>query len=144
MARIRLDLPETFQFSFFDNVRISDINYAGHMGNDAFLSLLHEARVQFYNHYGWTELNLAGVGTIMADSVLVYKGEGFHGDELLVEVTAAELGKWGFDLYYRITNRSSGKLLLEAKTGILCFDYSARKLAPLPATAMEKLQSSVS
>ncbi len=143
MARLKLDLPEKFQFSFEEKVRISDINYGGHMGNDAFLSVLHEARVQFFKSFGWTELNLAGTGTIMADSAMIYKGEGFHGDRLLVEVAAADIHKLGFDVYYRITNIETKKVLLEAKTSILSFDYQSRKLAPLPQAAVDQLSTAV-
>jgi acyl-CoA thioester hydrolase len=140
MARLKLDIPENFQFSFEEKVRISDINYGGHVGNDAFLSVLHEARVQFFKSFGWTELDLAGIGTIMADSALIYKGEGFHGDRLLVEVTTADIHRIGFDVYYRITNIETKKVLLEAKTSILCFDYGTRKLVPLPQEVADKFQ----
>ena len=73
MARIKLDLPEHFPFTIELQVRITDINYRGHMGNDALLSLLHEARVQFLAHYGLGEMDIFGVGLIMADSVIIYK-----------------------------------------------------------------------
>ena len=51
MARIKLDLPERFPFSTELRVRITDVNYGGHMGNDSLLGLLHEARVRFLEHY---------------------------------------------------------------------------------------------
>jgi hypothetical protein len=34
MARIKLDLPADFPFAAELRVRITDINYGGHMGND--------------------------------------------------------------------------------------------------------------
>ena len=71
MARIKLDLPEQFPFSTELRVRITDVNYGGHMGNDALLGLLHEARVRFLTQYGFSELNICGAGIIMADSVIV-------------------------------------------------------------------------
>ena len=58
MARIKLDLPGRFPFSTELRVRITDVNYGGHMGNDALLGLLHEARVQFLAHYGLSELDI--------------------------------------------------------------------------------------
>ena len=47
MERIKINLPETFTFSTIIKIRITDINYGGHVGNDSFLSLVHEARLQF-------------------------------------------------------------------------------------------------
>ena len=73
MARIHLNLPAHFPFCAELRVRITDVNYGGHMGNDALLGLLHEARVQFLAHYGLSELDIGGLGIIMADSVIVYK-----------------------------------------------------------------------
>ncbi len=73
MARIKLELPENFPFDTELRVRITDVNYGGHMGNDALLGLLHEARVRFLAHHGLTELDIGGVGIIIADSVIVYQ-----------------------------------------------------------------------
>ena len=47
MARVKLQLPANFLFSTEIPIRISDINYGGHLGNDAVLSIVHEARIQF-------------------------------------------------------------------------------------------------
>ncbi len=44
-------------FSATLEVRISDINYGNHLGHDSLVSLLHEARVRFLRHLGYTELN---------------------------------------------------------------------------------------
>jgi hypothetical protein len=46
-----------------------DINYGGHLGNDAVLSLVHEARVRFLKQQGYTENNIEGAGIIMADAI---------------------------------------------------------------------------
>lgn len=61
-------------------VRIRDINCANHLGNDALLSLIHEARVQFLMHYGLKESDIGGAGIIMTDRVIVYLPQAFCGD----------------------------------------------------------------
>ena len=53
MARIKLTLPERFLFSASIPVRITDLNYGAHVGNDTILSLMHEARVQFLRLFGY-------------------------------------------------------------------------------------------
>jgi acyl-CoA thioester hydrolase len=131
MARIKIDLPEKFWFTATIPVRITDLNYGNHLGNDALLSILHEARVQFLNSFGLSELDFAGASLIMADVAIVYKGEGFYGDVLSVEMAATDLHKYGFDLVYKLSTQN-GKAIAEAKTGMLCFDYNARKLMALP------------
>jgi acyl-CoA thioester hydrolase len=51
MAKLNLQLPTTLIFSTKINVRISDINYGNHVGNDSFVSILHEARVQWLKQH---------------------------------------------------------------------------------------------
>nr|WP_220483010.1 thioesterase family protein [Rufibacter quisquiliarum] len=121
-------------------IRITDLNYGGHLGNDALLSLLHEARVRFLKEHGYSELDFGGAGLIMSDVGIVYKGEGFYGDVLTVQVQAVEFSKYGFDLVYRLTNQN-GREIAHAKTGMLCFDYGARKLQTIPAQARERLET---
>lgn len=141
MARVKIDMPESFRFMTQVPVRISDINYGNHLGNDAIMSILHEARMRYLANFGATELQALGTALIMADAAIIYKGEGFYGDLLTVELTAEEFTAVGFDFYYRITTFRGGQLavIAEAKTGMVCFDYSARKVARLP----EALQSAL-
>ncbi|AKQ44402.1 esterase [Rufibacter radiotolerans] len=140
MARIKIDLPAHFSFQTELPIRISDLNYGGHLGNDALLSLLHEARVRFLKQHGYSEMDFGGAGLIMADVGIVYKGEGFYGDTLTVQVQATEFNKYGFDLVYRLTNQN-GKEIAQAKTGMLCFDYTARKLQSVPQEALQRLET---
>ncbi len=62
MARVKLDLPDAFEFTTEIQVRIGDINYGGHLGNDTVLSLIHEARVRFLQKYNFREANIGGIG----------------------------------------------------------------------------------
>ena len=132
MARIKLDLPGHFPFSTELQVRITDANYGGHMGNDALLGLLHEARVQFLRHYGLSELDIGGAGIIMADSVIVYKSEAFPGERLNIAVTATDFNKYGCDFVYRVTEQVTGREVARAKTGIVFFDYQKRAVQKTP------------
>lgn len=142
MARIKIELPEQFHFSTQIPVSIHDINYAGHLGNDALLSLLHEARLQYLRSFGCSEMDACGVGLIIVDVAIVYKSEGFHGDLLRVEVTAGDFSSRGFDLFYRISCERKGQKIrvAKAKTGMLCFDYNQRKTVSMPSLLKEKLE----
>lgn len=142
MPRIKVNLPETFLFSTQIPVRITDLNYGAHLGNDALLSILHEARVQFLRHVGLTEFDpTTGRGTIMADVAIEYKGEGFHGDVLHIQMAADDLSKYGFDVVYGVRTQD-GREIARAKTGMLMFDYKARKLQVLSEEAAARLRSS--
>jgi 4-hydroxybenzoyl-CoA thioesterase len=132
MSRIKLELPAQFPFSTEVEVRIGDINYGQHLGNDAVLSFAHEARIRFLKQHGFTEANVAGAGMLMVDAVVVYKSQSFHGDVLKVEVAVADIGRTGCDFLYRLTNRKDGKEIARVKTGVVFFDYAAGKIHPVP------------
>ena len=141
MERIKLNLPDTFSFTTTIPIRISDVNYGGHVGNDSFLSLLHEARLRFLNQFGYSEINVEGIGLIMSDVGIEYKKELAYGDIINISVAATGFDRLGFDLYYLIELVEGDKKTIagKAKTGMLCFDYTTKKKASIPAAAIEKL-----
>jgi acyl-CoA thioester hydrolase len=138
MARIKVELPENFSFSCTIPIRITDLNYGGHVGNDTILSLIHEARVQFLKQFGLEELKFQGVGLIMSDAVIEFKNELFHGDIVQTWVVATEFTKVSFDLFYKL-EKSNGDPVAFAKTGMICFDYGKKKVVAIPEGVKEKL-----
>lgn len=141
MNRVKVDLPEQFRFSTIIQIRITDLNYGGHVGNDSFLSLVHEARQQFLNHHGYGELEFEGVGLIMADAAIEFKAELNFKDHVQISVAATNFTRIGFDLFYKMEILSaSGNIVAgKVKTGMLCYDYSLRKVVTVPEKAKEKL-----
>jgi acyl-CoA thioester hydrolase len=134
MERIKINLPEHFNFSANIKIRITDLNYGGHVGNDSFLSLIHEARQQFLDHFGYTELEIENVSLIMADASIEFKKELNYGDEVKISVATNGWDKYGFDIFYKIEIINNEELILagKAKTGMLCYDYNNKKLMPVP------------
>src|SRR5688572_11697026 len=143
MARIKVELPEKFTFSATIPIRITDLNYGGHVGNDTILSLIHEGRVQFLKQSGLEELKFAGAGLIMGDVAIEFKNELFHGDLIRIWVAAAEFTKISFDLFYKLEKIDGEKTepVAFAKTGMICFDYSKKKVVPVPDGVKEKLSA---
>jgi acyl-CoA thioesterase FadM len=132
MARLKLKPLKHYPFSTEIKVRITDINFGGHLGNDQLLSLTNEARSQFLAEHGFTELDCGGVPTMMTDAVIVYQGEAFLGDILKFEVAAGEATRIGFRLFFRITRIADSELIGLVETGLTCIDYKGKKILPLP------------
>jgi YbgC/YbaW family acyl-CoA thioester hydrolase len=141
MERVKINLPENFNFSTNIKIRITDLNYGGHVGNDSFLSLIHEARQQFLNYYGYSELQFENVSLIMADASIEFKKELNYGDEIKISVAVSGFDKYGFDIFYKIEIVSNENLILagKAKTGMLCYDYQNKKIMAVPEEAKNKL-----
>ena len=139
MARISIDLPATFSFSATIPVRITDLNYGGHVGNDTILSIIHEARVQFLNSLGSTETAIGGAGLSMSDVVINFKNELFYGNPVIAAVAVKNVSRASFDIVYLLNQGET--IIAEAKTGMVCFDYEKRKLIALPDEVKQKWSS---
>jgi acyl-CoA thioester hydrolase len=139
MRRLKLALPETLKFSTLIPVRITDINYGGHLGNDSVLTLIHEARMQFLTSFGLSELQFKGVGLIMSDAAIEFKSEAFFGDVLTVFVTATHFTNISFDIFYKLMKED--KEIARARTGMVCYDYAAKKPVQVPGEARDLLEN---
>lgn len=141
MNRITITLPEHFSFTTEITIRITDLNYGGHVGNDSFLALVHEARQQFLQHYGYAELAVEGVGLIMADAAIEFKRELHHRDLVRISVAAGGFDKLGFDIFYLLERVQGNEAMVagKAKTGMMCYDYTAKKKVSVPDEVIRKL-----
>jgi len=139
MARIKIDIPEERLAEIQIPIRITDLNYGNHVGNDSLVSIIQEARVLFLAKGGFSELDVGGCGLIMSDLLVEYLHELFYGNQLTIGVYASDISKLSFDLYYEINTVRDNKTITaaRAKTGMVCYDYSIKRVAVLP----EKLRS---
>jgi len=131
MPRVELDLPETWIFTTELPVRVADLNYGNHLGNDRVLSLAQEVRVQWLLAHGLGELDVGGAGLILADAAVVYRAEGRLGMVLRAELGVGEVRTRSVELVHRFTDVASGQEIARAKTGVLCFDYASRRVVHL-------------
>jgi len=143
MARIKITFPDHFIATLTIPVRITDINYGDHVGNDAFVAIVHEARMQWLQQHGYTELQVEGIGLIMSDLAVEFKNESFYGDVIEVKIAADEISRVSFELYYQLTTKRNDTtiLLASAKTGMVCYDYAAKKVAGIPEKLKAILQA---
>lgn len=139
MARIQIELPEQFNFSTEITLYGSHMNYGGHLDNALLLTVVSEARVRFFKSLGYTELDVEGVGIIVSDAALQYRSEAFHGEVMVVRMTAADFGSKGCDLLWCMNERSTGREVARGKTGIVFFDYTTRQIALVPEAFKAKL-----
>ncbi len=132
MSRVNIALPDSFDFTTELNIRISDLNYGGHLGNDTVLSLAHEARVRLLKSLGFNERDIDGVGLIMTDAIVVYKSEAFYGEILCIDMVISDVTKCSCDVIYSITDKASKREIARVKTGLAFFDYKKRKVVSTP------------
>ena len=133
MARIKLSFPDdVFCFETRMPVRITDINGANHLGNDALISMLSEARAQFLVSYGIQEASKDGTGIIVTDLATMYQSESFFPEMLRFEVGVMDFNKYGGDFVFRVTKAESGQPVALAKYGFVFFNDHSKEVVPIP------------
>lgn len=134
MSRLKIELPEKLLTSVSIPVRITDINYGNHVGNNSIVEIIHEARVQFLQQHGFTELNVAGTALIMSELLVEFKNESFYNDLLEIKIFCGEISRVSFELFYEISVKRNQEpvVITLAKTGMVCYDYSVKKVSSVP------------
>ena len=141
MSRVKITMPEQFLFSLQRSVGISDLNYARHLDSVSMVQIIHEARLQFLAHLGFTEANIFGLGMVVTDLAVDYQSESFANDVLKIEVGVGRFNRYGCDIFYQITNTALERVVCSAQTGIVFFDFDKHKIAHIPKAFSELLET---
>ena len=120
-------------------VRVGDINYGGHMGNDKALLVFHDARIRYFAAIGCEEHNIGGPGIIMRDAHVTFRKEVFLHDVLLVDVGIDDVGGTSFNMIYTVRRESDDAVVFTGSTGLVSFDYETRRPVRVPEGFIEKI-----
>ncbi|MCD6046327.1 MAG: putative thioesterase [Gammaproteobacteria bacterium] len=120
-------------------VTIDQVNYAGHVGVDAYLAIVHEARMRWLKLHGLSELNLGdNIGYVITKASMRYKVQSFYGDVLIVECSCGNLQKKTVDFYYRVIKRDSGIVAAIGETTHAFFNFKLGNIANPPKEFVDK------
>lgn len=123
-------------------VRVGDVNYGGHMGNDRALLVFHDARIAFLESLGFSEKNIGGPAIIMRDAHVNFRKEVFLHDVLTVDVGIDEVTTSSFNMTYTVKRESDGAVVFLGSTGLVAFDYETRKVVKLPEVFIQRIVKS--
>ncbi|MCK5880705.1 MAG: thioesterase family protein [Sinobacterium sp.] len=132
MAKVTIDLPNSFPFNTCIDVLIQHINIGNHLANEHLIAFLNEARVRFSNSLNYDSVGISAHNFINADLAVIYKSEGHHGDCLRIDVAAQDFSKYGCDFVYKVSKKETGEIVAIAKTAMLHFDYNEKRLTAVP------------
>ena len=133
---------ENFKFSTEVDVRISDINYGGHLGNDRYLSLFQEARLLYLKQFGYSEISIGDdTSLIMSQAHINFKAEAFWGDRLkiLVRISSIKVTRFIFD-YLILDSQKGERVIAAGYTEMVGFDYQQRKVKRLPTEFLQVIK----
>jgi acyl-CoA thioester hydrolase len=119
-------------------VPYGDIDAMGHLNNVAYLRYLEFARQKYWLALRGTD-DFWQIDFVVARAEIDYRSSAHMGELLELEIRVSRMGKSSFDFTYRLTGED-GRLVAEAKTTQVCFDWEARASKPLSAERRAEIE----
>jgi acyl-CoA thioester hydrolase len=119
-----------------ERVRFRDLDAMGHVNNAVFVTYIESARVAFLQHLG-AATTLEDMSIIVARIEIDFRAPVGFGEEVEVAVRASRFGGKSFDLDYEL--RVGGRVVAEAKSVLVGYDYGKGEAVEIPEEWREKL-----
>lgn len=121
-------------------VRFADTDALGHVNNANYLSYLEVARVDYLREAIGVS-KISDFGVILARVEIDYKSPAFHHETMLVGCRVSKIGGASVVMDYRIEDKATGRLVAEAKTVTVTFDYALNKPMRVPQDQRTKMEA---
>ncbi|MBS3669316.1 MULTISPECIES: acyl-CoA thioesterase [Halomonadaceae] len=140
MERVKLDFPaEAVIHRHPMTVRVTDMNYGRHLGHDALVSLLHEARIQAFAALDLPEWDMHGYPSVVADLAVQYQSEARWPDGLTIATAVPEPQGKSLTIYQRIYQLDSQQVVATARINQLLIDLASGRPVDVPEQVKQAL-----
>jgi acyl-CoA thioester hydrolase len=122
--------------------RFRDTDAMGHVNNAVYITYLEVARQEFWKALDGTG-DYARVPFILAHVTCDFRSEALVSEALDVALRCDWIGTKSFGFVYEIRERESQRLIVEASTVQVCYDYQAKRSIEVPVdlrTALERFE----
>ncbi len=121
-------------------VRFRDLDALGHVNNAVYLSYLELARVVYFRE----RLGITGpqdLGFILARAEIDYRSPVHLHEALYVGIGVAEIRRRSFVFAYEIREAETARLVAEARTVQVMYDYRNNRPVPIPDDLRQRLEA---
>lgn len=140
MERVKLDFPaEAVIHRHPLTVRVTDMNYGRHLGHDALVSLLHEARIQAFAALDLPEWDMHGHPSVVADLAVQYQNEARWPDALVIATAVPEPQGKALTIYQRVYHADSEQIVATARVNQLLIDLATGRPVNVPQQVIQAL-----
>ena len=129
-------------------VRFRDCDPLGHVNNAVYSTYLEQARFALWRAQAGVELRRAARGQgregfILARTEIDFRSEAHEGDELEVRLTLDGFGRTSAAYSYEVVDAPTGRVVANAKSVQVWYDYEAKKPVPLTEDLKVRLSKPV-
>ena len=121
---------DNFRFKVEVQVRFRDLDAMNHVNNAVYMTYFEIARLAF-----WAEIagehDARSRGLILAEQSCTYRSPARHNELLDVWLKPTAMRRSSFVYHYKITERTSGRLIATGRSVQVAYDYAAERSVPL-------------
>ncbi len=112
----------------------------GHVNNAVYLTYMEQARFKHWRAlWNYAEDRFPDPGVILARAECDYKSPARLGEAIEVRLSVAAIGRTSFQYEYEILSGEDGRLIANAKTVQVVYDYAKNTPVPVPERWRELL-----
>lgn len=122
--------------------RFRDTDAMGHINNAVYVTYLEVARQEYWRALDGTQ-DYRRVPFILAHVTIDFRSEALVNEALLLGCRCVRIGGKSFAFEYEIREKTGGRLVVEAASVQVCYDYDRRATIPVPddlRRAIERLE----
>ena len=120
--------------------RFRDTDAMGHINNAVYITYLEVARQAY-----WQELDAQSdyrrVPFILAGVKVDFRSEALMKETLELALRCAWIGTKSFGFEYEIREKSTRRLVVEASTVQVCYDYTTKQSIPMPPELRRQIEA---
>jgi acyl-CoA thioester hydrolase len=125
-----------YPFVHHETVRFRDVDGWGHVNNAVYLTFCEEARMAFLAHLG-VLTGIEDATMILARIEIDFRSQLSANEEVAIGTKVTGFGTKSFQLGHRL--EAGGRLVAEASTVLVAYDYARSESVELPPTWRERL-----
>lgn len=112
-------------------IRFRDCDMLQHVNNAVYLSYLEEARAA-YNRHVRSDDAAADFQYLIGTVTIRYLSPALYGETLAIEAAVSDMRRSSFTMSYRITSKADDRLIAEAETIQVMYDFDKQASMPIP------------
>jgi acyl-CoA thioester hydrolase len=119
--------------------RFRDTDAMGHINNAVYVTYIEVARQEYWRAFT-REQDYRRVPFILAHVSIDFRSEAMVHELLLLRIRCGSIGTKSFTFEYEIREAESGRLVVEASSVQVCYDYAAKQSIPVPDELRQQLE----
>jgi acyl-CoA thioester hydrolase len=128
-----------YRYVHSQEVAFRDLDAFGHVNNGVYLTYIENARIGYARDVLGIE-RLDGLLMIVASVKIDFRSRANLGETLEIGARTTNVGTKSFDLQHEIRSQD-GRLVAEAESTLVAFDYEADRTMPIPPQWRERIEN---